>query len=563
MEAVTTIRKMLSNNRIFVPSYQRAYSWDIDTEGVVPKQISTFLSDLTQHIESGSKTPYYFGHFLFEDKGNDRFAIIDGQQRLTTIVILFSALFCKLNRELTEDEEQCREDIVKRGSIYRFETVDYDSLILKDYVIDRTKSAVRTETSSAERIKQAYDYFVKSLGKDPNEAYIEKMINCVANASCTTHIVSSEPEAIQMFIFQNSRGKRPTNLEIVKAELMFAVHLAPVVKDADAIIKEIRGRFEQIYKSISKIEYKIDEDEVLLYTFRVFANSLWIERNEVISKIRLELDADPISFSTSFALYLEDSFTHLVSFFKNDCSRYEIASLIQLGDIGNALPFIIKAYRFDVSVDDKLQLASALESILLRQRLIGTRADIRSRIGEDYQSFTEQNNSVQPIIDKIEWIKHVDSSEWWWAHWNDEALERSIKGNITVAAAKFLLWKYENHLRAKGKGGYSFFSYADIEDPELEHIAPQAKNELPASGYCDYDEEFLEQYLNCLGNFLLISKKHNCAIGNKRFSDKRDTYTHLEQQREVREMTEGKRKWSKKLINERKEKIIGFIMDTF
>ena len=563
MESVTTIRKMLANNRIFVPSYQRAYSWDIDTEGTAPKQISTFLSDLKQHIDSGSKTPYYFGHFLFEDKGNDRFAIIDGQQRLTTIVIFLSALFRKFNRELTEDEEQCREDIIKRRSTYRFETVDYDSQVLKDYVVDGTKNAVRTETTSAERIKQAYDYFVKTLGKRPDEAYIEKMINCVANASCTTHIVASEPEAIQMFIFQNSRGKRPTNLEIVKAELMFAVHLAPVEKDVDAIIGEIKERFEQIYKSISRIEYKIDEDDVLLYTFRVFANSLWIERSDVLSKIRTELEANPISFATSFALYLEDSFTHLVSFFTIDCSSYEIASLIQLGDIGNALPFIIKAYRFAVPVEDRLELASSLESILLRQRLIGTRADIRSRIGEDYQSFTEGDNSVQPIIDKIEWIKHVDSSEWWWAHWNDESLERSIQGNMNHTVAKFLLWRYENHLRSQGKGGYSFLPYNTIDDPELEHISPQTRNEQPASGYSDYDEEFLEQYLNCLGNFMLISKKHNGSIGNIPFSEKRNTYTYLEQQREVQQMTDGKRKWSKQLIKTRKDRIVEFIMGTF
>jgi len=95
MEAVTTIRKMLSGNRIFVPSYQRAYSWDIDADGTAPKQISTFLSDIRQHIDSCSKMPYYFGHFLFEDKGGDRFAIIDGQQRLTTIVILLYDYFIR------------------------------------------------------------------------------------------------------------------------------------------------------------------------------------------------------------------------------------------------------------------------------------------------------------------------------------------------------------------------------------------------------------------------------------------------------------------------------------
>ena len=562
MESVTTIRKMLANNRITVPSYQRAFSWDVDVEGAAPKQISTFMSDLKQHIDSGSQTPYYFGHFLFEDKGNDNYAIIDGQQRLTTIVIFLSALFRKLKRELSEPEELCKEDIIKRKSTYRFETVDYDAQILKDYVIDGTKSAIHPETTSAERIKLAYDYFFKSLKKQ-DENYIKKMIDCVANASCTTHIVSSEPEAVQMFIFQNDRGKKPSLLEIVKAELMFAIHIAPMEKDVDVIIGEIKERFEQIYKSISKIEYSIDEDDVLLYTFRVYANSLWVERNDVISRIRSELKESPIEFAKSFALYLEDSFTHLVAFFTTDNSRYEIASLIQLGDIGAALPFIIKAYRLGVDIQEKLMLASALESILLRQRLIGTRADIRSRIGDEYQAFCDENNSVLPIVEKIDWLKHVDSNQWWWAYWNDENLEWAIQGDVNRSVAKFLLWRYENHLRAQGKGGYSFLPYNTIVSPELEHISPQTKNEQAASGYSTYDEEFLEQYLNCLGNFLLISKKHNGSIGNIPFIEKRNSYTYLEQQREIQQMTEGKKKWTITLIKKRKEKIIDYILDTF
>ena len=72
-----------------------------------------------------------------------------------------------------------------------------------------------------------------------------------------------------MFIFQNNRGKRPTNLEIVKAQFMYNVHLYGS-NDKDALIGEIKDRFEGIYKSISSIEYHINEDDVLLYTLRVY-----------------------------------------------------------------------------------------------------------------------------------------------------------------------------------------------------------------------------------------------------------------------------------------------------
>ena len=45
------------------------------------------------------------------------------------------------------------------------------------------------------------------------------MLNSIQGSRCTTLVVTDESEAIQMFIFQNNRGKRPSNLEIIKAQL--------------------------------------------------------------------------------------------------------------------------------------------------------------------------------------------------------------------------------------------------------------------------------------------------------------------------------------------------------
>ena len=47
METSTTIIKMLIGNRIFVPDYQRAYSWDTNIkDGNFKNQVNTFLLDL-------------------------------------------------------------------------------------------------------------------------------------------------------------------------------------------------------------------------------------------------------------------------------------------------------------------------------------------------------------------------------------------------------------------------------------------------------------------------------------------------------------------------------------
>uniref|UniRef100_UPI0039A69EFE GmrSD restriction endonuclease domain-containing protein n=1 Tax=Ornithobacterium rhinotracheale TaxID=28251 RepID=UPI0039A69EFE len=66
-----------------------------------------------------------------------------------------------------------------------------------------------------------------------------------------------------------------------------------------------------------------------------------------------------------------------------------------------------------------------------------------------------------------------------------------------------------------------------------------------------------------LGNYLLLSSAHNISIGNKPFKEKRETYTQLRQQQEVRAMTEQDMFWDKEKITKRKDKIIKFILEHF
>jgi len=567
MEASTTINKMLAGNRIFVPTYQRAYSWDTEFDkSKTPKQVNVFLSDLEDYNKSSTKSFYYFGHFLFEEKPDKKFGVIDGQQRLTTIVIFLSALFKRLSsiRKLTETEQEIFEDIIKRNSTYRFETVDYDKQLFKDYVIDQTKKDKNgLETASAKRIVNAFDFFVSQL-ENKDEPYLLKMLNTVQNATCTTHPVKDESEAIQMFIFQNNRGKKPSNLEIIKAQFMFNVHLYGG-EEKDSLIEEIKNRFEKIYKSISSIEYYINEDDVLVYTLRVHFNSLW-ETNAIEKINKLLSDGNPIPFIKSFTHSLAISFEHLTTFFgKDEREQLEVHSLITLGGIGIAIPFVIKAYKFDLLTDTINQLCSKLESIVLRHRLIGTRAELTSRINDVYQKFTTEQPDIKPIVDRIEWMKNVSNDSWWWSYWNRSEFEKSIQGGMHHSIAKFLLWKYENYLENQGKNGYSLTRFDKIVSPELEHIAPQTPTdgEPIAAGYCEYDEEFRNQYIDCLGNYLLLSKSHNCSVGNKPFSEKRNSYNHLEQQREIQKMTAESEIWDKEKISLRKDKIVKFILENF
>jgi hypothetical protein len=561
METSTTISEMMHGNNIFVPDYQRAYSWDTN---VNKKQVNVFLSDLEDHIISGVDTPYYFGHFLYEKIQNTQtqYAIIDGQQRLTTITIFLCALFnsIKMSRPLSDKEINLYENLIKSGSSYKFSTVRYDDQLFRDYVVDTIKmDHYNIKTTSGNRIVQAYDY-LKTKVKDMKSCHVEALISTVTQSTCTTHIVKGEAEAIQMFIFQNNRGKKPSQLEVIKAQFMYTVHIYSDIEDKNAFINEIKIRFENIYSSISVIEDFIDEDDVLSYALRVYFNSLW-ESNS-IERISTELDKKSrLDFIRNFSISLEKSFNNLSRLYSDKNKDVNIEASLLCGHYNILLPFFIKAYSNGIEMNEISRMAKAIGDLLLRDNIIKTRADLRSRLENVFKGF---HNSVDEIVNLIERMKTETS--WWWAYWNNDSLKHILDSNWSPSYhsdAKIILWKYENYLISEeGKNGYSPIRYDSITNPHLEHIAPQTENgEKEAAGYDVYDNEFREKYMFCIGNFLLLSAPHNESIGNKPFELKRNTYNQLKQQREIQIMTESDHKWNREKIATRKEKLVKFILE--
>ena len=68
--------------------------------------------------------------------------------------------------------------------------------------------------------------------------------------------------------------------------------------------------------------------------------------------------------------------------------------------------------------------------------------------------------------------------------------------------------------------------------------------------------------IDCLGNYLLLSKSHNCTIGNKPFQEKRATFLHTAQQRQIQELSTTSGVWSKELIQSRKDDIVSSVIES-
>lgn len=70
-----------------IPSYQRGYRWDRD-------QVETLLNDLKEFLNSnpGPTDAYYLQPVIVKPIGNQKYEVIDGQQRLTTLYLILNCL---------------------------------------------------------------------------------------------------------------------------------------------------------------------------------------------------------------------------------------------------------------------------------------------------------------------------------------------------------------------------------------------------------------------------------------------------------------------------------------
>src|SRR5437667_3693082 len=95
------IKKIFSDDFFFtIPRYQRPYSWTTEQSEELYQDLTRAVRDFNGSVEEFA--PYFLGSILLI-KGEDAHSeIIDGQQRLTTLTMLLSAIRSLMKSDFAE-----------------------------------------------------------------------------------------------------------------------------------------------------------------------------------------------------------------------------------------------------------------------------------------------------------------------------------------------------------------------------------------------------------------------------------------------------------------------------
>lgn len=556
-----------------IPAYQRAYSWE-------EQQLRTFLEDLSEHGNAGQNNPYYYGNILLETISQDKkYEIIDGQQRLTTISIFMRALLNTLKKKMqisgplsTSDGEEIdiadEEEVYLKDNVIKLRPTQHDQGCYDTLIIEN-KSSFNCITPAQKRILFAKGFFERELSL-LSEDKLVNIFEIIRKAIINSIELTGKKESALMFELQNNRGKELTNLEKLKSFLMYQAYVYSDPGETEVNIEYISNQFDPIYTIVNQMSLQlgdedddnrsttVNEDNILLYHSYAYnkKNFGYRNLNDIFDEFKSVPKEGKIAWIKNYSVELYTSFSSIQRVLATKFLYLDKIKCMKGGIPFFVYPFIIKGAKNQETLP---QLFRLLEVLSFRYKLVNSRADIRGRLNDLIRNF---DGDVQQLAYDMD-AKMTDAYYWG----NAKVLEILNGDMYKNNMLNYLLWEYEQSLQLKGY----VVRNISIENESIEHISPRTEDAEICSGYevgedGYYTKEYREQYINKLGNLMLISQSHNSSIGNKPFKVKLASYLSnqlLRQQVQINEFVENSEcpAWDSGAIDKRHRAMIDFALN--
>lgn len=285
------VKDIFSSNYLFnIPGYQRPYAWTTVQTRDLFEDLWGFLQQNPEpnpaNQQAIEEAPTYFlgSIVLIKEKDRAEATVVDGQQRLTTLTLLLSAL---RDRVPTPAVDAIGEYIYEKGNIisqlpdrFRLRLRQLDAEFFQKYVqkpgglaqlLEMDPAASEIDTDAKKNIWENARVLAAKVNElTPDEA--QSLAICVANRCYIVAVSTADfQSAFRIFSVLNSRGLDLGPTDILKARLLESVaELAPGRSDAVTKIWEDmevdlgRDGFLELFTHIRAVLKKTKARESLL-----------------------------------------------------------------------------------------------------------------------------------------------------------------------------------------------------------------------------------------------------------------------------------------------------------
>ncbi|MDD0815318.1 DUF4357 domain-containing protein [Curvibacter sp. HBC28] len=508
-----SLSKIFSDDYAFtIPGYQRPYAWGRD-------QAQELLDDLLGALAAAPNqlndaAPYFLGSIvLIKTEAVPDATVVDGQQRLTTLTLLLSAIRASVNdAELQKDITGC---IYERGSLvkgtqprYRLLLRERDRDFFRDYVQHENGlqelAQLNTVLPDAQsRLRANALVFMEGLAKMPQAELVRLVQFVITRCYLVTVATPDLDSAYRIFGVLNSRGLDLSATDILKAEIIGGI--APALRDAytkkweDEEEDLGRDEFGELFSHIRMVYRKAKSQGTLLKEFKEhvapakqsqsFIDNVLLPMAQAFGELR---DADYASTH-----HAEEVNEHL-----RWLNRLEFKDWVP-----PALTFFVSHRQ---QPDAVLAFFRDLErlgySMLARKTGVNDRIERFSALTNAVEAGADLSLTTSPL--------QLSSDEQYQTY---AALSGPLYETHSPRALALLLLRLDR-LMSDGSASYQH------QVVSVEHVMPQqpAPNSQWATWVPDKAEHQL--WVHRLGNLTLLSRKKNSSASNRDFDWKKSAY---------------------------------------
>lgn len=512
------LSKIFTNNLYFeVPRFQRNYAWDVD-------EYSEFWQDVQRAYRDGTRPVHFLGAMVFaRNPLRPSLYVLDGQQRLTTLMLLVAAMRHTILPLEVDDEGILEEELAnalrvtvtiegKAQRVRRLRANRQDRDCFEQLLAIGKPEKVKHE--SHRLMKKAYDYLaaqVASLSDDPYERRqrVAALFDSIRNRFWYIHIVCEEEINAQVvFESLNAKGEDLSSADLIKNYLFMEIEQ----NEGPDSIEEAEKRWDLMINSLGR-------DSLLPnYVHAYWASKYDYSRED---EIYTELKSRISIKKKNVWEFLDDLCSEAKTYaeIRNPTDEFwrsqaTARMLREMRSLNIRVTHGILLSLWKVLSDDPADFERRVRRLLnfmVRYSKIAERPS--NTIDEELSVWARAIRSAKSTPDAFDtWLrKEAPTPE----QFIESFKTLKIKSGPT---ARLILMKINNALNDED------VPEAMIADPEkmtLEHVIPQT----PCAGWSAYLEAkgiSLEDVINRVGNLTLLTGPQNSAALNNEFVYKRD-----------------------------------------